>query len=172
MMTAKVGQFEVEVEGNTVTVHDFVTGDYYVQTVPIYSTNEPDAYKTFEAYCRRAGDGFRVGLGAFDDFDVVYLYDARPAFDTTGEGDVQGGNFGYAMNLQWPDGSEWGYAPFPVEGTDPAVEARAQAEMIAAFAGLPADDETIGKLMRGEAVEGVSVIDPMPLRYAVKGETR
>ena len=30
----------------------------------------------------------------------VYSYDA---------GD---GGFGYALNLDWPDGSEWGYAPF------------------------------------------------------------
>jgi hypothetical protein len=24
--------------------------------------------------------------------------------------------FGYALNLDWPDGSEWGYAPFAAEG--------------------------------------------------------
>jgi hypothetical protein len=31
---------------------------------------------------------------------VIYLYDNGDAC------------FGYAVNLDWPDGSEWGYAPF------------------------------------------------------------
>jgi hypothetical protein len=40
------------------------------------------------------------GWGQFPDgAEGVYLYDA---------GD---GGFGYALNLAWPGGSEWGYAP-------------------------------------------------------------
>jgi len=43
----------------------------------------------------------RLDWGQFPDGDeVIFLYD---------KGD-QG--FGYALNLDWPDGSEWGYAPF------------------------------------------------------------
>ena len=35
-----------------------------------------------------------------DDVEVIYLYDRVDDC------------FGYAVNLDWPDGSEWGYAPF------------------------------------------------------------
>jgi hypothetical protein len=46
----------------------------------------------------------RLGWGAFpDDMQAIYLYD---------RGDDA---FGYALNLDWPDGSEWGYAPFVVD---------------------------------------------------------
>jgi hypothetical protein len=46
-------------------------------------------------------DSFAVGWGQFpDDAEVVYLYDKAD------------GCFGYAVNLDWTDGSEWGYAPF------------------------------------------------------------
>jgi hypothetical protein len=42
-----------------------------------------------------------LGWGEFPDgAEVVYLYD---------KGD---GGFGFALNLDWSDGSEWGYAPF------------------------------------------------------------
>ena len=42
----------------------------------------------------------RLGWGQFtDDAEVIFLYD---------RGDDC---FGYALNLDWPDGSEWGYAP-------------------------------------------------------------
>ena len=46
---------------------------------------------------------------------MIYLYDA---------GD---GCFGYALNLDWPDGSEWGYAPFgpqPAETRGPGGDLR------------------------------------------------
>jgi hypothetical protein len=35
-----------------------------------------------------------------DDAEVIYLYDKADS------------GFGYAVNLDWPDGSEWGYSPF------------------------------------------------------------
>jgi hypothetical protein len=43
----------------------------------------------------------KLGWGQFpDEAEVVFLYDGADAC------------FGYALNLDWPDGSEWGYAPF------------------------------------------------------------
>jgi hypothetical protein len=48
-----------------------------------------------------AARDLRLGWGRFpDDAEVIYLYDRADAC------------FGYAVNLDWPDGSEWGYAPF------------------------------------------------------------
>jgi hypothetical protein len=42
----------------------------------------------------------RLGWGRFrDDAGLIYVYDKGDAC------------FGYALNLDWPDGSEWGYAP-------------------------------------------------------------
>ncbi len=53
------------------------------------------------AFVERAKD-LRTGWGQFPDgMEVIYLYD---------RGDD---NFGYAVNLQREDFSEWGYAPFP-----------------------------------------------------------
>jgi hypothetical protein len=43
----------------------------------------------------------RLGWGRFpDDAEVIFIYDKNDDC------------FGYALNLEWPDGSEWGYAPF------------------------------------------------------------
>jgi hypothetical protein len=43
----------------------------------------------------------KLGWGQFpDDVEVFYLYDRVD------------GLFGYAIDHDWPDGSEWGYAPF------------------------------------------------------------
>ncbi len=51
-------------------------------------------------FVRKAKD-LRLGWGQFPDGDeVIYLYDKA------------GGNFGYAVNLDAPQCSEWGYAPF------------------------------------------------------------
>ena len=45
--------------------------------------------------------GARVGWGQFPDgAEVIYFFDADDH------------NFGYAVNLHDPNGSEWGYAPF------------------------------------------------------------
>ena len=52
------------------------------------------------AFVAKAKD-LRTGWGEFPDgMEVIYLYD---------RGDD---NFGYAVNLQSEDFSEWGYAPF------------------------------------------------------------
>lgn len=44
----------------------------------------------------------QIGYARLPDFDVIYLYDAEDDY------------FGYAVNLQAPDCSEWGYAPFGI----------------------------------------------------------
>jgi hypothetical protein len=53
------------------------------------------------SYAAAARD-LRLGWGQFpDDAQVIFAYDKADEC------------FGYAINLDWPDGSEWGYAPFP-----------------------------------------------------------
>jgi len=47
-----------------------------------------------------AARDLRLGWAELPDFEVIYLYDS---------GD---GGFGYAVNVDAPDLSEWGYAPF------------------------------------------------------------
>lgn len=42
----------------------------------------------------------RMGWGSTDDFDIIFVYD---------KGDD---GWGYAVNIQCPEFSEWGYAPF------------------------------------------------------------
>lgn len=72
-------------------------------TVVIERDGEEIARTTVEGLGRFATTArdLRLGWGVFpDDEEVIYLYD---------KGD---GCFGYAVNLDWPDGSEWGYAPF------------------------------------------------------------
>lgn len=45
--------------------------------------------------------GFRTGWARFpDDAEVLYFYDRDDA------------GFGYALNVDYPEFSEWGYAPF------------------------------------------------------------
>jgi hypothetical protein len=47
-----------------------------------------------------AAKDLKIGWGAFPDFEVIYIYDKEDE------------NFGYGLNLQAEDCSEWGYAPF------------------------------------------------------------
>lgn len=85
-----VAGYDVLIHGETVTV----TRDGALvtrQTVPTYGT------RLSELSTR---PGFALGWGRFpDDAEVIYCYDRSD------------NNFGYAVNLSWPDGSEWGYAP-------------------------------------------------------------
>jgi hypothetical protein len=81
--------YDLFLHGDTVTVLDD-EGIVTKQTVP-----------GLGAFVQRAKE-FRLGWGQFPDgMAVLYLYD---------RGDD---NFGYAVNLQREDFSEWGYAPFP-----------------------------------------------------------
>lgn len=43
----------------------------------------------------------KVSLGRTEDFDIVYVFDPQDGF-------------GFAINVDQPDLSEWGYAPFPL----------------------------------------------------------
>jgi len=57
-----------------------------------------------------AGHQGHVSLGwaETEDFNIIYLYDKAD------------GNFGYAVNVEAPDCSEWGYAPFQVKEGGPS----------------------------------------------------
>ena len=83
-----IGGYDVFLHGDTVTVLDD-EGIVTRQTVA-----------GLGAFIARA-KALRTGWGQFPDgMEVIYLYD---------RGDDQ---FGYAVNLQHEDLSEWGYAPF------------------------------------------------------------
>jgi len=72
--------------------------------------------------------GFRIGWGRFPDGDlVIYLYDK----------DDHG--FGYALNVDWPGGSEWGYAPIATEEEETPPADRCE-ECGAKLGGLGAED--------------------------------
>jgi hypothetical protein len=47
-----------------------------------------------------AAKAFKLGWARTEDFNIIYLYDKADD------------NFGYAVNLEAEDCSEWGYAPF------------------------------------------------------------
>ena len=82
------GGYDVFLTGDTVAVLDD-EGIVTKQAVP-----------GLGAFVARAKQ-FRLGWGQFPGgMEVIYLYDG---------GDD---NFGYAVNLQDPSLSEWGYAPF------------------------------------------------------------
>src|SRR5688572_7683307 len=90
---------KVGVGGTIHAVAVLVLGD----VVTIERDEVEVARRTVEGLGRfvAAARELKLGWGQFPDgAEVVYLYDA---------GD---GGFGYALNLDWPDGSEWGYAPF------------------------------------------------------------
>jgi hypothetical protein len=71
-----------------VTVIDLSEGDEYVQEVP-----------NLKPFLVKADRSLRIAWGETDDFDIIFLY--NPDDD----------NFCYAVNLQVPDFSEFGYAP-------------------------------------------------------------
>ena len=48
----------------------------------------------------KAAKAFRLGWARTDDFNIIYLYDKADD------------DFGYGLNLEAEDCSEWGYAPF------------------------------------------------------------
>jgi len=75
-----------------------VVGD----TVVVSRDGEEIARRTVDGLGRfaTAAKDLRLGWGRFPDgAEVIYLYDRADDL------------FGYAINLDWPDGSEWGYAP-------------------------------------------------------------
>ena len=89
-ISGHVGEYDVFLSGDTVRVIE----DRSPPSVDV--TREIDGLGEFVG----DAEALRLGWGGFPDFEVVYLYDA---------GDR---NFGYAVNLDSPMLSEWGYAPF------------------------------------------------------------
>ena len=85
---AHIAGYDVFLAGDTVTV---INDDGVVARRTVAGLG---------AFVARATD-LRTGWGQFPDgMEVIYLYD---------RGDD---NFGYAVNLQRAEFSEWGYAPF------------------------------------------------------------
>jgi hypothetical protein len=90
-IAAHIGNLDIFVSANRVAIlEDRRDGEQWSFGVPNYGTDIAELMARPTA---------RVALVHFPDFRVVYLYDA---------GDEC---FGYACNFDWPDGSEWGYAP-------------------------------------------------------------
>jgi hypothetical protein len=89
-----IKDYIVNIDGNSITVR--TAADYREvarATVPAFG-KYADQAKNLRCGWASLGDG---------DMEVIYLYD---------RGDE---NFGYAVNLNEPAFSEWGYAPFPVQ---------------------------------------------------------
>ena len=88
LVASHTAGYDVFLAGDTVTVID--------DDGPV-TRQQVNGLGAFVAKARE----LRCGWGQFPDgMEVIYLYD---------RGDD---NFGYAVNLQVPDFSEWGYAPF------------------------------------------------------------
>jgi hypothetical protein len=89
--SAHIGNLDIFVTTNRVAIlEDRRGGQRWSFVAPNYGTDIAELMVRPSA---------RVALVRFPDFRVVYLYDASDDC------------FGYACNLDWPDGSEWGYAP-------------------------------------------------------------
>jgi hypothetical protein len=75
-----------------------------VDVVVIERDGEEVARRTVDGLGRfaTAARDLKLGWGKFPDGEagVIYLHDKAD------------GGFGYALNLDWADGSEWEYAPF------------------------------------------------------------
>lgn len=85
--------------------------------VTVSSDDEPMQQQTVKGLSRfvtRAGD-LRLGWAQLSDFEVIYIYDRSDEA------------FGYAVNVDAPDLSEWGYSPFSAEGDEePTAQAIAE----------------------------------------------
>jgi hypothetical protein len=78
--------------------------DYFIlnNSLVVIDQSKIVSYKLvdgLEKFVKKAKQ-LRAGWAQFPSFEVIYLYDKSD------------GNFGYAINLQDPSLSEWGYAPF------------------------------------------------------------
>ena len=87
-----IAGYDVIIADDTIfAIHD-ATKRQWAHTVPNYGTSLVELSRR---------PGFRVGWGQFpDDAEVLFFYDINDEC------------FGYAFNVDWEDGSEWGYAPF------------------------------------------------------------
>jgi hypothetical protein len=92
-ISGHVAGYDVFINGDTVRIVEDVRHD------PRDVRREIDWLGEFV----QEAEAFRLGWGEFPDFEVVYLYDRAD------------GGFGYAVNLNSPQLSEWGYAPFELD---------------------------------------------------------
>lgn len=86
-LVAEIADYAITIVGDSVTVT--------YRGAELVTTQEVKHLAQFVERARR----LRVALAQFPDFEVVYLFDL-----------AQDG-YGYAVNLQVPPFSEWGYAP-------------------------------------------------------------
>jgi hypothetical protein len=91
-ISGHVGRYDVFVANDLAIIIEDVDGGRHVR-------REIDRLGEFV----KEAEAFRLGWGEFPDFEVVYLYDRADD------------GFGYAVNLDSPRLSEWGYAPFELE---------------------------------------------------------
>ncbi len=86
-ISGHVKDYDVVIAGNVVTV---LTEQTVITKQQV---------KGLSAFIRKTKD-FKLGWAMLPDCEVIYLYDKADE------------NYGYAVNLQYPSCSEWGYAPF------------------------------------------------------------
>lgn len=100
MPDAELEHVQAGISGHTAGFDVFVAGDVIrvVEDVdePRDVKREVDGLAEFV----EDADEIRLGWAELPDFEVVYLYDRADD------------NFGYAVNVDAPCLSEWGYAPF------------------------------------------------------------
>lgn len=143
-VTVAVAGWVATVDGNAVRLGCPLTGQELTQDV--FFVPSPQT-PTFADWLRAIGaDHLGADMASFDGGvgRVLYLYDQRPAqpgrfwIDDGGqehETDPIGDNFGYAINLDVPDFSEWGYAPFPRKGETVAQQQQRVEDGLRAFMG-------------------------------------
>jgi 3-dehydroquinate synthase class II len=90
--------------GETAGYEVIVTGNHvHVLRDGNIIASQQDTISNLGAFVGKAKE-LRLGWGRFEDgMEVIYIYDKGDDF------------FGYALNLHFPDFSEWGYAPFQAE---------------------------------------------------------
>lgn len=150
----------IEVEGNHVTAsfpgmrRDDADGN---AVEPRWSQDAKQYdHPPFEQWCTERADGLVSRCALVDgDMPLVFIFDERPPFTVPGEADPRGDCFGWVMNLDTPEYSEWGYAPYPERGEDwDAMTARHEAGLAAFMAatGITVDEDAV---YRGPGIEPI-----------------
>lgn len=95
----------------TSQIHDYIvviTGD----DVTVLQEGEEVATETvprLNDFLRKREGLISIGWGRTEDFNIIFIYD-------------QTDGFGYAVNIEEPMFSEWGYAPFRPIGPKPPTD--------------------------------------------------
>ena len=85
--------------------HKVITGEHDVLVCSEERGNLQREIKGIGEYVSKRIGEIRLGWAQTEDFEILYIYDRRDGF-------------GYAVNLDAPDLSEWGYAPFELDSED------------------------------------------------------